>query len=80
MAKLKNPPHRTKAVDYEYEQPDGDIDIPESRKNEIINELKRNIDKKATSIPHYLVLNIGFDNPEELQFMYDWLGCKWHRN
>ena len=72
--KTKRAPHRTKVDFYEYEKPVNDSDISEERKQELIEELKRNIEKKDSSIAHFKILDIGLDNDDELDFMYEWLG------
>lgn len=66
-------PHRTKVDYYEYEKPQYEADISEQRKNEIIEELKRNIEKKESTIAHFKILDIAKDNDDELDFIYDWL-------
>jgi hypothetical protein len=74
--KTKRAPHRTKVDYYEYEKPVYEAYISEERKKELIEELKRNIEKKDSTIPHYKILDIAKDNDDELDFMYDWLESK----
>ena len=72
--KTKRAPHRTKVEFYEYEKPMYEPNVSEERKKELIEELKRNIEKKDSTIAHFKILDIGQDNDDELDFMYEWLG------
>ena len=71
--KTKRAPRRTKVDFYEYEKPQYEGFISEERKKQLIEELKRNIEKKDSTIAHHKILDIAVDNDDELDFMYNWL-------
>ena len=71
--KTKRAPRRTKVDFYEYEKPQYEGFISEERKKQLIEELKRNIEIKDSTIAHHKILDIAVDNDDELDFMYNWL-------
>ena len=59
-----------KSKDYEYKPIDGEYEISEARKQQLIKKVKDQV--KKGFIAHYQILRIG-KNDEEYDFIYDWL-------